>query len=60
MLKAGWDEEKHLSSNFMNEEQCNSFCYTLQNTTYVTQWDGSQVWKIGGKVFTIASWKKKI
>ncbi len=42
----------------MTEEQFNSFCSRLPNTTYVTQWRGSNVWKIGGKVFAIASWNK--
>ncbi len=42
----------------MTEEQFNSFCSTLPNTTYVIQWGGSHVWKIGGKVFAIASWNK--
>ena len=43
----------------MNIEQFNSFCDTLPNTTYVIQWGGSHVWKIGGKVFAIAGWNKK-
>lgn len=32
----------------------NAFCDTLPATTYVVQWGGSHVWKVGGKVFAIA------
>jgi predicted DNA-binding protein (MmcQ/YjbR family) len=32
----------------------NAFCRTLPATTYVVQWGGSHVWKVGGKVFAIA------
>src|SRR5215471_3348287 len=33
----------------------NAFCRALPATTYVVQWGGSHVWKVGGKVFAIAS-----
>lgn len=39
----------------MTHEQYNAFCRTLPATTYVVQWGGSHVWKVGGKVFAIAS-----
>ena len=42
----------------MNEEQFNIFCGALPHSTYVIQWSGSHVWKIGGKVFSIAGWNK--
>ncbi|MBB53849.1 MAG: hypothetical protein CMF67_05695 [Magnetovibrio sp.] len=42
----------------MAEKQFNSFCSMLPNTTYVIQWGGSHVWKIGGKGLVIASWNK--
>ncbi len=32
-----------------------AFCTSLPHATYVCQWGGSHVWKIGGKVFVIAS-----
>ncbi|MEQ1782369.1 MAG: MmcQ/YjbR family DNA-binding protein [Hyphomonadaceae bacterium] len=32
----------------------NAFCATLPSTTFVEQWGGAQVWKVGGKVFAIA------
>jgi predicted DNA-binding protein (MmcQ/YjbR family) len=38
----------------------NSFCLTLPATTYVMQWGGSHVWKVGGKVFAIGSWDEKL
>jgi predicted DNA-binding protein (MmcQ/YjbR family) len=38
----------------MNHAQFNEFCSTLPHTTYVIQWGGSHVWKIGSKVFAIA------
>ena len=36
-------------------EAFNAFCRSLPATTYVVQWGGSHVWKVGGKVFAIAS-----
>jgi predicted DNA-binding protein (MmcQ/YjbR family) len=39
----------------MTHEEYNAFCRTLPATTYVIQWGGSHVWKVGGKVFAIAS-----
>lgn len=32
----------------------NKFCESLPATSYVCQWGGSHVWKVGGKVFAIA------
>ncbi|WP_298426357.1 MmcQ/YjbR family DNA-binding protein [Rhodoblastus sp.] len=37
----------------MNYDDYNAFCAALPGTTYVMQWGGSHVWKIGGKVFCI-------
>jgi predicted DNA-binding protein (MmcQ/YjbR family) len=37
----------------MNYNQFNSFCRALPATSYVVQWGGSHVWKVGGKVFAI-------
>lgn len=34
----------------------NAFCAALPATTYVQQWGGSHVWKVGGKVFAIGGW----
>ncbi len=34
----------------------NAFCATLPQSTHVVQWGGADVWKVGGKVFAIASW----
>ena len=31
----------------------NRFCRALPATSYVVQWGGSHVWKVGGKVFAI-------
>lgn len=39
----------------MNYDKFNAFCRSLPATTYVVQWGGSHVWKVGGKVFAIAS-----
>ena len=41
----------------MTYEQFNQFCRTLPATTYVVQWGGSHVWKVGGKVFAIGGWQ---
>src|SRR6266542_4333137 len=40
----------------MNYRQYNAFCRRLPSTTYVVQWGGSHVWKVGGKVFAIGGW----
>lgn len=41
----------------MTYEQFNQYCQSLRMTTYVMQWGGSHVWKIGGKVFAIGGWE---
>jgi predicted DNA-binding protein (MmcQ/YjbR family) len=40
----------------MTYEEFNVFCGRLPATTYVVQWGGSHVWKVGGKVFAIGGW----
>jgi predicted DNA-binding protein (MmcQ/YjbR family) len=37
----------------MTYDEFNAFCAGLHATTYVMQWAGSHVWKVGGKVFAI-------
>ena len=37
-------------------DQFNKFCRALPATTYVNQWGGAHVWKVGGKVFAIGGW----
>jgi predicted DNA-binding protein (MmcQ/YjbR family) len=37
----------------MTYDEYNAFCASLPATTYVMQWGGSHVWKVGGKVFCI-------
>lgn len=37
----------------MKHDQFNQFCSALTATTYVMQWGGAHVWKVGGKVFAI-------
>lgn len=39
----------------MTHDQFNAFCRALPATTYVMQWGGCHVWKVGGKVFAIGS-----
>jgi predicted DNA-binding protein (MmcQ/YjbR family) len=41
----------------MTYEEFNQFCGALPATTYVIQWGGSHVWKVGGKVFAIGGWE---
>lgn len=43
----------------MTLEAYNAFCKSLPHTTYVVQWGGAHVWKIGGKVFAIGGWNKE-
>ena len=40
----------------MTYDEFNVFCRGLPATTYVCQWGGSHVWKVGGKVFAIGGW----
>ena len=40
----------------MTYDEFNAFCGPLPATTYVVQWGGSHVWKVGGKVFAIGGW----
>ena len=42
----------------MTYDQFNDFCRSLSATTYVVQWGGAHVWKVGGKVFAIGGWGK--
>ena len=42
----------------MTYQGFNKFCSSLSATTYVIQWGGSYVWKVGGKVFAIGGWEK--
>jgi predicted DNA-binding protein (MmcQ/YjbR family) len=42
----------------MTPARFNAFCRSLPHTTYVVQWGGAHVWKIGGKVFAIA-WEEQ-
>jgi len=42
----------------MTYEEFNEFCGALPATSYVMQWGGSHVWKVGGKVFAIGGWEK--
>lgn len=40
----------------MNYATFNRYCKSLPATTYVNQWGGAHVWKVGGKVFAIGGW----
>lgn len=42
----------------MTYDEFNAFCASLPATTHVVQWGGSDVWKVGGKVFAIGGWDK--
>jgi predicted DNA-binding protein (MmcQ/YjbR family) len=37
----------------MTQAEFNTFCATLPAATHVVQWGGSQVWKVGGKIFCV-------
>ena len=39
----------------MNLAQFDDYCATLPATEMVVQWGGAHVWKVGGKVFALAS-----
>lgn len=40
----------------MTYDEFNDFCSSLTATTYVVQWGGAHVWKVGEKVFAIGGW----
>lgn len=40
----------------MTYDEFNAYCGSLTATTYVMQWGGAHVWKVGGKVFAIGGW----
>lgn len=42
----------------MQLDPYNTFCKSLPHATHIVQWGGAHVWKIGGKVFAIAGWRK--
>jgi len=42
----------------MTYDVFNELCRSLTATSYVIQWGGSHVWKVGGKVFAIGGWGK--
>lgn len=39
----------------MSPNDLNAYCAALTATTHVVQWGNADVWKVGGKVFVIAS-----
>lgn len=41
----------------MTYEEFNAFCGSLPAATYVMQWGGAHVWKVGDKVFAIGGWR---
>ena len=43
----------------MTYEEFDRFCAALPHATYVEQWGGAHVWKIGGKVFAIGGWESE-
>lgn len=47
----------------MSYKAFNTFCKSLPATTYIVQWGGSHVWKVGdetgAKVFAIGGWENK-
>lgn len=40
----------------MTYDDFNGFCRGLPATSYVLQWGGSHVWKVGDKIFAIGGW----
>lgn len=40
----------------MTYDEFNDFCRAFPATSYVVQWGGANVWKVGGKVFAIGGW----
>lgn len=40
----------------MTCDEFNAFCGSLTATSYVVQWGGAHVWKVGPRVFAIGGW----
>lgn len=40
----------------MTLDEFDAWCGSLPVTTFVVQWGGAHVWKVGGKVFAIGGW----
>ena len=40
----------------MNQTEFNAFCESIPHTSHVVQWGDADVWKIGGKVFSVGGW----
>ncbi|MEL7027067.1 MAG: MmcQ/YjbR family DNA-binding protein [Pseudomonadota bacterium] len=40
----------------MTRDGFNAYCRSLPATTHVVQWGNSDVWKVGGKLFTVCGW----
>ena len=39
-------------------EEFDRFCGSLPAATFVVQWGGAHVWKVGGKVFAVGGWEE--
>jgi predicted DNA-binding protein (MmcQ/YjbR family) len=52
--------DRQRAYQIMTYDAFNSFCAALPGVTYVQQWGGSHVWKVGGKVFAIGGWNGEI
>ena len=42
----------------MTYEEFDRFCGSLPAATFVVQWGGAHVWKVGGKVFAVGGWER--
>ena len=40
----------------MSPDAFNALCASLSGTTHVVQWDGADVWKVGGRMFAVGAW----
>jgi predicted DNA-binding protein (MmcQ/YjbR family) len=40
----------------MTRAEFNRYCKSLPASTHVVQWGGSDIWKVGGKVFAVGGW----
>ena len=40
----------------MTDDEFNQFCKGLKATNHVVQWGGSDVWKVGPKLFAVGGW----
>ena len=59
MVSVGCNAAADFGISTMNYSEFNIYCGSFPGTSYIVQWGGAHVWKVGGKVFAIGGWEKR-